>query len=482
MKVTFLMPPALEGKAPERIFGCNYGLFYQPNIFMLYSASMLEKKGHKVKVLDCPLENVRWNNLRNFLENDYSDFYVFYTVFLSEEIDKTAAKLIREVRGKVPIVFMGPEPTSMPEKFILDENCYVMRGEAEYTIMDFVDALLEKKKMNDVAGLTFMEEENVVHNENRGPIEKLDKLPFPARHLIKKELYYNPKLKGRPSTVILTSRGCWGRCIYCIPCSYMFSREIENKRFRNCKPMMQVRSPKNIYEEFKLLKNQGYKAVAIIDDNFMGIKGQEDRVAKICKMIKPLKMEWGCLARADQLQNEDIIKEMAEAGCVYVDIGAESFDQKVLNYVHKDLKVGDIFNAIFLLKKHGIEPKLNILFGTSPYETEESIKWTVRMLKQLNIDWVSFDVTIPHRNTEFYNIVKKNKWFATKSKDFEPVDVIRDATVNFPNLNHEKLREMVKWAYRDYYLRPQYIWKRLSKVRDLQDFKELVRTSWRLFF
>jgi radical SAM superfamily enzyme YgiQ (UPF0313 family) len=915
MKVTFLMPPALKGKAPERIFGCNYGLFYQPNIFILYPASMLEEKGHKVVVLDCPLEKISWNGLKNYLKNDNSDMYIFYTVFLAEETDKHAAKLIRETVGNVPIVFMGPEPTSRPNDFTLDENTFVARGEAEYTIIDFVSNL-KSRRFNKVQGLTWMNVGKIVHNPPRELIKDLDRLPFPDRRLIKKELYFNPKLQGRPSTVMLTSRNCYGRCIYCchpdtvvdssegfkniydvkgtlvrthtgefqkinekfvhnyegeiieitarrlkiptkltpnhevfiwdkdkiikkpagelttsdmlyfprplggkndidiirisdfipkkidlikeiklglsnklseekikeifelkkkgmpikriaeklkinrnviytytkwdkdnenlshraknytillnkdgfiwynmgkkkvrndikltpellrlfgyfiaegstsvninrhnsinvtfslnksereyaeeikntikssfnikasetlqnnclhisfsnsilgrffenfgkeakekhipdfllklpheklryiiegiikgdgskynkngfeiatssrklayqiinifliegivpeftikknkeskiggriikegilyrirvssenlnskrtlffervkngfavdiksirrlqykglvynfyidkdnsynvsffavsncIPCSYMFAREIEHKRFFNCKPPVRVRSPKNIYEEFKLLKKQGYKAVAIIDDNFLGLKGQEERIIKLCELIKPLKMEWGCLGRADQLQNENIIKSMSAAGCVYVDIGAESFDQKVLDFVHKDLKVGDIFNAIFLLKKYGIDPKINILFGTSPYETEESIKWTVRMLKELNIEWVSFDVTIPHPNTEFYKIVKNNNWFATKSKDFEPVDVIREATVNFPNLNHDKLRELVKWAYREYYLRPQYIWKRLSKVRGFQDFKELVQTAWRLFF
>lgn len=481
MKITFLMPPALKGKAPERIFGCNYGLFYQPNIFILYPSAMLEKKRHKVVVLDCPLEKISWDKLKNYLKNDNSDLYVFYTVFLAEETDRHAVEVIRETVGNVPIIFMGPEPTSRPNDFTLDENTFVARGEAEYTIMDFISNM-KSKNFKQIKGLTWMDDGKIVHNPPRELIKDLDKLPFPARHLIKKELYYNPKLQGRPSTVMLTSRNCYGRCIYCIPCSYMFAREIEHKRFFNCKPPVRVRSPKNIYEEFKLVKKQGYKAIAIIDDNFLGLKGQEERIIKLCELIKPLKMEWGCLARADQLQNEKVIKDMANAGCVYVDVGAESFDQKVLDFVHKDLKVGDIFNAIFLLKKYGIEPKINILFGTSPYETEESVKWTVKILKELNIDWVSFDVTIPHPQTEFYKIVKQNRWFGTESNDYTPVDPMRRATVDFPNLKHEKLESLVKWAYREYYLRPQYIWKRLSKIRNFQDFKELVQTARRLFF
>lgn len=481
MKITILMPPALKGKAPERIFGCNYGLFYQPNIFILYSAAVLEKNNHKVKVLDCPVEKISWRKLENILKEDNSNLYVFYTVFLSEEIDKYAHKLIRKLRGNIPIVFIGPEPTSRPKDFLLDKNTFVIRGEADYALLELVNELEKNKNFKKIKGLSWKHDKKIIHNPQR-PIltnKELDKLPFPARHLIKKELYYNPKLRGRPSTVMLTSRGCWGRCIYCIPCSYMFAREIENKRFSGLKPKVGLRSPENIIKEFKLLKRQGYKAVAIIDDNF--INGEE-RTIKICKGIKNLGIEWGCLARPDTLQNEDMIKAMAEAGCVYIDIGAESFDQKVLDFVHKDLKVGDIFNAIFLLKKHGIEPKVNILFGTSPYETEESIKWTVKMLKELDIEWVSFDVTIPHPNTEFYKFVKRKKWFGTKSGDYEPVDPLRSATVNFPNLSHKKLEELVKWAYREYYLRPKYVWKRLLKIKNVQELKELIRTAWRLFF
>ena len=52
----------------------------------------------------------------------------------------------------------------------------------------------------------------MVNNKPR-PLESLDELPFPERHLLNKDLYYNVKLKGRPSTVMLTSRNCFGRCV-----------------------------------------------------------------------------------------------------------------------------------------------------------------------------------------------------------------------------------------------------------------------------
>lgn len=313
----------------------------------------------------------------------------------------------------------------------------------------------------------------------------MDKLPFPARHLIRDpSKYFNPKLRGMPTTTMLTSRGCWGNCIYCIPMSYTFARKIEFRKNFGSIPPVGLRSPKNIYEEFKQIKKLGYKSAAIMDDNFMGIndKKYKKRITKLCELIAPLKIEWGCLARADQLQDEDVLRKMKESGCIYVDIGVESFDQKVLDFVGKGETVGDQLSAIMLLKKVGIEPKINILFGTSPFETEESIKWTVKVLEELNIEWVSFGVVIPHREIDFYKMVKENKLFATKSGDFYPADPYREATVDFPNLRHEKLEHLVKWAYRDFYLRPKYVWKRIVKLRDVKDLRQMIESTWRLLF
>ena len=56
MKILFLTPPPLDGALPaERIFGCNYGIYAQPNIFILYPATILKNAGHEVVCLDFPV-------------------------------------------------------------------------------------------------------------------------------------------------------------------------------------------------------------------------------------------------------------------------------------------------------------------------------------------------------------------------------------------------------------------------------------------
>jgi len=368
-------------------------------------------------------------------------------------------------------------------EFLLNERCFIVRGEPEETISELFLAFEGKQKIENVLGVSWLKNGKIINNPPRPLIQDLDKLPFPARHLINNpDGYYNPKLKGRPTTTMLTSRGCYGRCIYCIPCAYSFSREIEYKKYHNFnKPPMRVRSPENIFEEFKLIKEMGYKSVAIMDDNFMGSKGHDKRIEKICELIKPLGIEWGCLARADDLQNEKVLRKMKEAGCVYVDIGVESFSKEVLDYVKKDATPGEQFNAILLLKKVGIEPKVNILLGASPLQTKEDIMWTLEVLKKLDVDFVSFSIVTPHPMTEYYRIIKENKWFANPSGDWVGVDPYREAEINLPSMSREELKEMVKKCYREYYLRPSYIWKRLKKIRSLREFIENIKTGIRLF-
>ncbi|MBN2203310.1 MAG: radical SAM protein [Candidatus Aenigmarchaeota archaeon] len=487
MKVTFLIPPAYpQSRAPERCFGCNYGLSFQQPIHILYPAAVLEKAGFDVEFIDCVVQKKSKKWLENYVENKKSDVFVFFTVYLAEKTDIYWRDRIRELNKDAIVIFMGPEPTRVPEKYLSDEKTFVVRGEPEYIILDLMNKIKKKSdNLEGINGLSFMKGKKVYNIYPRHYIDNLDKLPFPARHLIKTPYaYFNPKLSKRPTTTMFTTRQCWGQCIYCIPAAYNFAREIEWKNKCGKKPPMTERSPKNIYEEFKQVKKQGYRSVAIMDDNFMGVptKGYKERIMKICDLIKPLKMEWGCLARADQLQDEEVLQKMRDSGCMYVDIGVESFDKKVLDYVRKGTTPGAQMNAIILLKKVGIQPKINILLGASPLQTVDDIRWTVKILKMLDIDFVSFGIVAPHPSLEFYKIVKKNKWFTTKSGDWEGIDPYNTGIVDFPEMTHEQLEYLVKWCYRVYYLRPYYIFKRLRNLKSVRELFEDAKIAFKLFF
>jgi len=79
----------------QRIFGCNYGIYPQPNIFMLYPATILKDSGYDVRLLDFTNKD-NHIGFKEFCENSAFDITVFYTVFLSKQTDLIARNMLRK--------------------------------------------------------------------------------------------------------------------------------------------------------------------------------------------------------------------------------------------------------------------------------------------------------------------------------------------------------------------------------------------------
>lgn len=478
MNIIFLIPPIEKrGRVPERVFGCSYGLYPIPNIFILTFASILRNDGNPVEIVDAPILRMDPENFYNYITEKFNACFIFYTVNLSAELDINIAKKIRKEHPNSPIIFCGPAPTYQPERFILDEKSFVARGEPDLTLKELIQFLRgdENLSLDKIKGITYLKKDKIINNPMRNLMENLDELPVPARNLIPTSRYYNPKLKEQPFTIVLTSRGCPYYCHFCVPCSLNFARKIEYQRYMGLDriPPVAFASAERVINEFEILKREGYKSVSIIDDEFL-LKSQ--RVKDICRGIKRLEIKWGCLARADHLEDEELIRLMAESGCQYVDIGVESFNQGILDDLNKNLDVNSIYKAVKLLKKYNIEPKLNILVGASPLETIETIKETINRTLSLKPGLVMFNICTPFPGTELYLRAKKEKWFV--KDDYYPADVQKEAIIQYPHLKKEEIERIVKKANSRFYFRFYYI---LSNLRTIFNIKNLLQTLKGIF-
>lgn len=474
MKATFLIPPPLDGAlAAERIFGCNYGIYPSPNIFILILAAILKEEGLEVGLTDLSAERQGPDKLVEFLRKDDSDVYLFYTVFLSKKTDLMARDIIRKERPGAKFIYMATEPTSGPEDFV-DEDSVVVRGEPDDTVREAVPKFLRGDDLSGIAGITYKKDGKIYNNPQRPIIEDLDRLPFPDRSLTDNSKYHNPKLSRLPFTVLMASRGCAYRCYYCVPNSLDFAREIEYKKTseNHKKPPVRMRSAENILKEIRQIKEAGYRSFFILDDQFLW---DEQRSLDIMAGLKELDMEWACLARANHLQKEHIIKAMAEAGCAFIAIGVESFNQDILNYIKKDLKVEMVYTAVANLKKYGIEPELNILLGSCPLETEETINHTVEEAIKLDVDYTLISVCTPFPHTEFNEVARKEGWMI--EPEYRAIDPIKQSFISYPHLTKDDLERLIKKAYLRFYFRPAYIWKRLKKVNGLKDLWNKVKAA-----
>lgn len=468
MKLTFLVPPCFDHKqAPERSAGCTRVVYPAPNIYELCVAAYLETlKDCRVAYEDFAYRHDSREVFDRFIAEDDSDVYVFWSVNLSISTDLEAISIIRRHKPEVKVVMLGPGPTHFVKKCLVDRNVYVVRGEPDQTAYELVDAFIQGGGIEGIRGLSWLDADgNVRHNPSRPLISDLDALPFAARHLLGDATYHNPKLKVGPYTTLITSRNCPYKCIYCVPSSLTFAREIEYRSQHGRKPTIGFRSPENVEKEIAMLAAQGYRAIGFMDDNFIWT---EERTLALCNIMRKYGMVWGCQARADAI-TEPIAKALGESGCRYVDLGVESFNADILKYINKGESPEDIYRAVGLLKKYKVPVKLNVLIGSSPLETRETVLHTLRETKKLDVDQVMFNIVSPFPGTEYYQICKENGWLATE--DYVPTDVQRESILNLPHLS---AREMERMLYRNnisYFLSPRFIFKQLRRFHSLKELR-----------
>jgi radical SAM superfamily enzyme YgiQ (UPF0313 family) len=467
MKVTFLIPPVLnENTRPaERTAGCTSVVYPMINIYELTVAAVLEQAGYTVSYEDFITTKRNTGHLKQFLQRDDTDVYVFWSVNLSMQNDLAVTRWIQKYAPKAGIVYLGPAPTLYIKEFLQSAQQIVVRGEPEMTMLELCRCIDEKQEFTEIKGISFLNTEGKLQNNPpRELMRDLDVLPFPARHLINKHYFSNPKLKRSPYTAMVTSRNCPYHCIFCVPSSLTFARELESKNHTGKKPFISMRSTDNVVAEIEQLAAEGYQAIGFMDDNFITT---EKRLLPIAEALKKHGMIWGCQVRADAI-TESIAKILGESGCGYVDLGVESFNDEILKYIKKNLTRAQILEAIELLNKYKVPVKLNILIGTSPLETKATIKETMDMTLKLPVDQVMINIVAPFPGTEFYELAKENGWIV--GGDYVPTDVQHHSILSYPNLTQKNMESLLLRHNLRFFLRPRFIFSQMCRFSSFSEF------------
>ena len=370
------------------------------------------------------------------------------------------------------MIFHGPEPTRSPDEY-LGPSRIVIRGEPERHVLDVLQGSNPK-------GVSYWADDKAVHAEADPNMIPYDELPhpdrLPGRLVAFKTAYHNPKFRRGPFTTLMASRGCAHRCVFCVPNSISFARELDHVKAFGKKPLVSAASSGYVFDEFKMLAGQGFKSIMVVDDQFLWSK---ERTLAICDGVGPLKLDWGCLSRADSLLDQQVVKALALAGCRTIDIGVESLSQEVLDRVEKDLKAEDVARAVRNLVEFGIEPKINIMFGTCGLETPDTIRRTVETLRAMPVHNVMFSIATPFKGTRFHDACAAS---GALVDDSDQVDPIAMAKVSYPGLSAKELQDLNRWAYRRFYLRPGILFHRLRSLRSARDFFQDLRTAAKILW
>ncbi len=470
MKLSFIIPPEPTTSAPaERTAGCTRVVYAAPNIYELTVVALLERQGYKVGYHDFVYSQSSVEAFDAFIAADDSDIYYIWCVNLSREADFHARDVIRRHHPDAYICFMGPGATYFTTLYLRDERDVVVRGEPEYSVLEWTDAVAAGAAWDEIKGISYLSNGELKANPPRPLIKELDELPFPARHHIAGCEFHNPKLKLSPYTTVVTSRNCPFRCIYCVPSSLTFARELEFRRDNNRKPPISFRSVESIEEELKQLHEEGYRAIGFMDDNFIW---NEERTEGICEVMRKYDFKWGCQARVDAI-TEPIARMLGESGCLYVDLGIESFNDEILKFIHKGITSEQIYTAINLLKKYKVPVKLNILIGTSPLETKETLRDTLRKAQKLRVDQIMFNIVSPFPGTEFYKMAKENGWI--EGGEYTPTNVQRESILSYPHLSAREMERILYNYNLRYFLSPYVVWSQLRRFTNFTEFRHALK-------
>jgi radical SAM superfamily enzyme YgiQ (UPF0313 family) len=436
------------------------------NIYELTVAAVLENEGYTVRYEDFITTRRSAERFRQFLERDTSDLYLIWAVNLSIKNDVAASEWIRRHAPEAYIVYTGPAPTYYAQHFLQHDRQIAVRGEPEETVVELCRCIARKQSWQEIRGISFLNgsDAKMRHNPSRALLRDLDSLPFPARHLVDMHFFSNPKLKRAPYTAMVTSRNCPFHCIYCVPSSLTFARELEYRAEKGKKPFISMRSPENVVAEIDLLAAEGYRAIGFMDDNFIT---SEKRLIPIADALRRHGIIWGCQARADAI-TANIARILGESGCEYVDLGVESFNDEILKYIRKGLTRRQIMEAVEWLNRYRVPVKLNILIGTSPLETGDTIRETLNTAIRLHVSQVMINIAAPFPGTEFHRLARENQWIV--GGEYVPTDVQHHSILSYPGLSNREMEKLLFHYNIRFFLRPRFIWSQMRRFSSFSEF------------
>ncbi len=341
---------------------------------------------------------------------------------------------------------------------------YAIIGEAENILTDFLRVLDSGGSLYGVNRIAFRNEREIIITPAAISTSNLDSVPFPARHLLKNNLYHNILSRVKNFTVMLSARGCPYRCIFC---------DLNTKKFRMRSASNFVDEIETNYKEFLIREFDIYDSSFTID---------KPRVIAICNEIlkRRLKVSWTARSRVDNM-DKGLLKIMAKAGCNTLMYGIESANQDILNSLQKSINIEMIKEIVRLTGECGIKSLGFFIIG-SPGETHETAMDTIRFMQTLDLDYVQVTKLTPFPNTQIYRMLM-DKGFGDYWREFTlNPQTEREMPLIETELSVKEAMLLVKKAYIAFYFRPLYILRALRRIKSVFELKNSIMAALGLIF
>ena len=308
-----------------------------------------------------------------------------------------AANIIKQVDRNTIVVAGGVHPTVATDEVARNQNIdYIIVREGEISFANLLDAIRDGKS-----------QERVIV----GIRPDLDKLPFEDRELFDYKVTTSfaanfPGIFRPPSVTMIASRGCPYDCTFCAP----HARTMFGKKVR-------YRSVDNVIEELRILRERYHFRSLFFWD--YSITLNRKWLYEFCEQYKKngFKALISANSRADAIvRNEDLMKDLSEAGLRMLHIGYESGSQRILDFIRKGTTVEQAIRATDICKKYDIIVRGLFMLGI-PTETKEDVQKTIDLIRTARPQIYSFSYFTPVPGSHLYDYCEERNLSLIASHD-----------------------------------------------------------------
>ena len=436
-------------------------------------SAIVKERGHEVKVIDTAFmktgEYVRPNagitiykptayDLHDLVENDpvvdvinevQKQVDDFKPDLLGVSVMTTnyqySVDLMNQLKIPCPVLYGGVHPTLCPEEVLrngfVDMVCI---GEGDEALPELCEAIEKGESYSHIKNLWVKESGSIIKNPQR-PFVDLDTLPVPDWTLFDKRHLFRP-FDGEIYTggFFVTSRGCPGKCTYCV-------NESLQKICKDCGNYFRRMSPKIIAGQVgELKKRYGATWFKFGDDTFLLHTVSE--FEELRDLIRPLNIQFGCSVRPDTVTQKkvELLKDM---GCVAMSVGIETGNEDLRrNQLNRQISNEQIENALNWISEADIRISTFNLLGI-PGETRENVYETIRLNKRLNVRAANVYIVYP-----FPKSILAEKYKTDILDEQGKIIPMNKAEVfNFSNMSQDELLGLQK-TFNLYLSLPEELW------------------------
>ena len=279
------------------------------------------------------------------------------------------------------------------------------------------------------------------------------RVPRPRHELFPKHGYHFSFARSEPFATVLTDYGCPFPCTFCVIGTLGF----------------QTRPVADVLEEIDALRAAGTRELFVMDQTF-GI--QRERALELCAAFEERgDLSWTTYSRPDTADDE-LLAAMARAGCHTLMMGVESADDELLATYRKGYVAQTVIEGFQRVRRHGLRTVGTFIIGL-PEETEETLRSTLELAVELEMDFMSINMAVPRFGTPFR--ARALELGLADARDLVMDQGGAQAFLPTHTLDRDAMLALKKRMIRRFYLRPSYLWRRVSSVKSLYELRAQAR-------